>query len=58
MDRLAERTQAEAPDDPAVATFAAMVAAIARRDFRGATRHRKELYRLGYSVISRAGGAS
>jgi hypothetical protein len=56
MARLAERTQAEAPDDPAVAAFAEMVAAIHRGDFQSATRHRRRLNTLGFNVLVRAGG--
>jgi len=53
MSRRAERRQAEAPDDPAVAAFAEMVAAIKSRDFRAATRHRRELNGLGFNVLVR-----
>ena len=56
MDRLAGRTQAGAPDDPAVAEFAELVAAIRQGRSRDATRHRRRLNTLGFNVPVAAGG--
>jgi len=40
---------------PAVVAFGAMVAALDRADYREATRLRRELFGLGFSVVPRSG---
>lgn len=48
------RTKARAPADPADEAWAEFRRAQQRRDYRAAGRCRRELYRLGYSVVPRA----
>lgn len=56
IDRSADQAQARGPGDEAVEVFAELIEAVRRQDFRTATRCRRRLYALGWSVIQAATG--
>jgi hypothetical protein len=65
MSRQTDLSLDEPPEDPGdhavsgpIREFAAMVHALNRRDYQAATRHRRELYALGFSVVARVPGSA